>query len=81
MTFSYLHTHTLNNKLIVVLCSINYTNLAITANYTGRSHEQTPLGREVSVTNRGWPLTGVLVKNTEFHGMGVKENEVLRRWP
>ena len=49
--------HTLYDKLIVALCLIKLTNLAITANCTGRSHEQTPLGREVSVTNRGWALT------------------------
>ena len=64
--------HTLYDKLIVALCLIKLTNLAITANYTGRSHEQKSLGREVSViTNRGQPLTGMLIKNTEFHGMGV----------
>ena len=63
--------HTLYDKLIVALCLIKLTNLAITANCTGRSHEQTPLGREVSVTNRGWALTGMLIKNTEFHGMGI----------
>ena len=52
--------HTLFDTLIVALCLINLTNLAITANYTGRSHEQTPLEREVSViTNRGQPLTGM----------------------
>lgn len=52
--------HTLYDKLIVALCVITLTNLAIAANYTGRSHEQTPLGREVSViTNRGWVLTGM----------------------
>ena len=36
--------HTLYDTLIVALCLINLTNLAITANYTGRSHEQTTLG-------------------------------------
>ena len=52
--------HTLYDTLIVALCLINLTNLAITANYTGRFHEQTPLEREVSViTNRGQPLTGM----------------------
>ena len=62
MTFSDFNIimHTLYDKLIVALCLINLTNLAITANYTGRSHEQTPLEREVSViTNRSQPLTGM----------------------
>ena len=45
MTFSYLHTHTLNNKLIVALSLINLTNLTIIA--------------KVSVTNGGWPLIGM----------------------
>ena len=49
MTFSDLHTHTPYNKLNVSLCLINFTNLAITANYSGSSHERTLLGREMYI--------------------------------